>query len=135
MAKVIKTTFKLRRDTAENWARNNPVLAQAEPGYETDTRCLKIGDGTTDWNNLPYFGTNNTPGGEPVEMTDELIKHLEEYYNNSSKFINDDISKIKNYAFFNNSPAEVSCANATEIGAGAFMNFNLATVTLGDSYY
>lgn len=52
---VIKTTFRLKRGTAEAWARNNPVLALAEPGFEYDTGKLKIGDGVTAWNDLKYF--------------------------------------------------------------------------------
>jgi len=45
----------LRRDTAANWTSANPVLAQGEPGFETDTDKLKIGDGTTAWSSLPYY--------------------------------------------------------------------------------
>lgn len=48
------TTIKLRRDTAANWTANNPVLAQGEPGVETDTHQVKYGNGTTHWNDLPY---------------------------------------------------------------------------------
>lgn len=45
----------LRRDTAANWTAANPVLASGEPGYETDTGKLKIGDGATAWGALGYF--------------------------------------------------------------------------------
>ena len=44
-----------RRDTAANWSTNNPVLASGEPGYETNTGFLKMGDGETQWNDLSYF--------------------------------------------------------------------------------
>lgn len=47
--------FKLRRDTAANWTSNNPTLEQGEPGYETDTGKLKLGDGSTAWTSLSYF--------------------------------------------------------------------------------
>ncbi len=47
-------TFKLRRDTAANWASANPVLAAGEPGVETDTRRMKYGDGAATWNDLAY---------------------------------------------------------------------------------
>lgn len=50
------TTIKLRRGTAAEWATANPVLAEGEPGFETDTGKQKIGDGTTAWNDLPYIG-------------------------------------------------------------------------------
>ena len=44
--------FQLRRDTAANWASVNPVLALGEPGVETDTLKVKVGDGSTAWNSL-----------------------------------------------------------------------------------
>lgn len=57
--------FLLRRDTAENWTSTNPILADGEQGYETDTKKMKIGNGTTAWSSLPYFtgggGTTTTP--------------------------------------------------------------------------
>ena len=43
-----------RRDTAANWTSNNPTLAAGEIGFETDTKKLKIGDGTTAWTSLAY---------------------------------------------------------------------------------
>ena len=51
--------FQLRRDLSTNW---NPstILQAGEPGYETDTYKLKIGDGIKRWINLPYIG--NTIG-------------------------------------------------------------------------
>lgn len=52
---VIKTTFKLRRGLSAAWARNNPTLAAGEPGFELDTYRLKIGDGSTPWQELAYF--------------------------------------------------------------------------------
>lgn len=50
-------TIQLRRDTAARWARINPVLADGEPGVERgddDVEKLKIGDGSTPWNDLDY---------------------------------------------------------------------------------
>ena len=44
-----------RRDTASNWTTKNPILGSGEFGYETDTKKIKMGDGTTTWNSLPYF--------------------------------------------------------------------------------
>lgn len=58
--KYILTTFQFRRGLAQNWTKNNPVLAQGEPGFERDTYKLKIGDGVTPWNDLAYFGGTAT---------------------------------------------------------------------------
>ena len=48
------TKIQFRRDTAGNWTNTNPVLNQGEPGFETDTGKLKIGNGSNNWNCLPY---------------------------------------------------------------------------------
>lgn len=48
--------IEFRRDTAAHWTATNPVLAAGEPGWETDTGNLKIGDGSTAWAGLAYFG-------------------------------------------------------------------------------
>jgi hypothetical protein len=49
--------FQLRRDNSTSWNSVNPILAEGEPGLESDTLKLKIGDGVTNWNNLPYYTT------------------------------------------------------------------------------
>ena len=51
---VLNTIFQFKRGQSEAWSRNNPILRAAEPGYELDTGKLKIGDGVTHWNDLPY---------------------------------------------------------------------------------
>lgn len=55
MPTVLKTTFKLKRGTAARWAELNLVLEQGEPGFVYDENRLKIGDGITPWNDLPYI--------------------------------------------------------------------------------
>jgi hypothetical protein len=47
--------IQLRRGTASEWTTANPVLAQGEMGVETDTLKVKLGNGSTAWNSLPYF--------------------------------------------------------------------------------
>ena len=46
----------LKSNTRSQWATVNPVLLAGEPGLESDTENLKIGDGKTVWSGLPYFG-------------------------------------------------------------------------------
>ena len=48
--------IQFKRGTAEALARVNPILAVGEPGFVTDENRLKIGDGVTAWNDLPYIG-------------------------------------------------------------------------------
>lgn len=48
------TRIQIRRGTAAEWTSENPVLADGEPGYERNTKRVKIGDGSTRWVSLPY---------------------------------------------------------------------------------
>lgn len=56
MAEVLDYRFRLRRARAATWASLNDVLLDGELGLERDTGRVKIGDGTTPWNSLPYWG-------------------------------------------------------------------------------
>ena len=49
MTITLNALQKQRRDTASNWTSNNPTLLDGEFGWETDTKKLKIGDGSTAW--------------------------------------------------------------------------------------
>lgn len=63
MAEIVKQLFTqilLRNDTKQAWENadlvESPlVLGKGEIGVEIDTNQFKIGDGTTNWKNLPYF--------------------------------------------------------------------------------
>jgi hypothetical protein len=50
----VETRIQLRRDTAANWTSVNPVLSSAEVGVESDTLRMKVGNGSSAWNALPY---------------------------------------------------------------------------------
>ena len=52
--------IQYRRDIASQWTAENPVLAVGEPGYETDTDKIKIGDRSTAWTSLAYSGGGST---------------------------------------------------------------------------
>lgn len=46
--------IQTRRGTAAQWTSANPILKAGELGVETDTRKMKVGDGTTAWTSLLY---------------------------------------------------------------------------------
>jgi|SRR5690242_1051242 hypothetical protein len=48
-------TFQFRRGTASEWTLDNPILHAGEPGFESDTGKLKMGDGVHNWADLEYF--------------------------------------------------------------------------------
>lgn len=57
--------IKVCHDTAANFKTNNPTLLVGEWALETDTKKMKIGDGSTAYNALPY---------STAEDSDEWIK-------------------------------------------------------------
>ena len=82
MAKtVVNTTLKFKRGAAATWVRLNPVLGSGEPGFETDTGKLKIGDGVSRWIDLPY--QNETANDDFVthkELQEALVEiNLDNY--------------------------------------------------------
>jgi|GEM_PF-5334839 len=64
--KVIKAIPANRIDTASNWSSVNPILENGEVAYELDPDGLpgkyKVGNGTTAWNDLPYFSRKKLIG-------------------------------------------------------------------------
>ncbi len=57
-----------RNDTATNWRLKNPILKKGELGLEVNTSLMKIGDGVTTWNNLPYAGAEALTTDELDEL-------------------------------------------------------------------
>jgi hypothetical protein len=59
---TVPKKLQLRRDTAATWLAVNPILAEGEIGYESDTNAMKIGNGIATWSELVYFNANVTQG-------------------------------------------------------------------------
>jgi len=53
------TRIQVRRGTGAAWTTSNTVLDVGEFGYNTTTNQLKIGNGSTSWNDLTYFVTDS----------------------------------------------------------------------------
>lgn len=70
------TKIQFRRDTAANWTSANPILSEAELGYEKDTGKFKLGDGITAWNDQSYFssGALSVNGLSPDETGNITIE-------------------------------------------------------------
>src|SRR5689334_3296384 len=80
---MAKARIKMRGDTAARWTSENPILLTREWGFETDSFTLsggvrhykfKIGDGVTEWVDLPYARLAAVGGGGGatafIELTD-----------------------------------------------------------------
>lgn len=73
------TVFRLKRGLAASWAGTNPVLEQGEPGAETDTGQLKVGDGVNHWNDLPYSGNRDVSIVEATTPTLIPLKNVTQW--------------------------------------------------------
>lgn len=56
----IQVTLKIRQDTRTGWLNRNPILGAGEYGFEVDTNLIKIGNGTSTWEQLPYLNKINS---------------------------------------------------------------------------
>ena len=53
--------LQFKRGTTKAFEQINPVLLYGEPSFEKDSYKMKIGDGTTKYNDLPYIGYQDAP--------------------------------------------------------------------------
>lgn len=88
--------IQLRRGTASQWTTINPVLANGEAGYETDTRKIKVGNGTSTWSQLQYMVASTIPGSlatlSDVDATAKQNGSVLYYDSAAGKFLADDIT-------------------------------------------
>jgi hypothetical protein len=66
----MSVSIRLRQDTAELWENRDPVLHQGELGVDTTNMKMKLGDGFTRWNALPYVGDLDEVRAEYGNQTD-----------------------------------------------------------------
>jgi hypothetical protein len=64
--------FQLRRATEAQWISTNPVLLPGEPAVSTDTKQIKIGNGSN-WVNTDYI---NLAGGVGASGTPTTLQSL-----------------------------------------------------------
>lgn len=60
--------IQVRRGTAAEWTAANTTLAAGEFGYETDSKRLKVGDGSAAWADLAYI----SPGPNSVVASSNI---------------------------------------------------------------
>lgn len=66
---VLTVRIRQKYDTAENWSTNNPILLAGEIGIESNTNRIKIGNGTSHWNDLTYASGGGGEGGSVIVDT------------------------------------------------------------------
>ena len=63
--------------TSQGWTDENPVLLLGELGYETDTKFLKVGNGTVSWKDLEYMYQNADGQNSGLLSPENLTKLLQ----------------------------------------------------------
>lgn len=71
---TLNTLLMFRAGLSSAWQASNIILNEGEPGYETDTHILKIGDGVTAYNDLPAVSGDDS-------LAEQLQAHLSNYNN------------------------------------------------------
>jgi hypothetical protein len=119
-------TLQFRRGTASQWSNANPTLAAGEMGIETDTNQFKLGDGSTDWNTLPYGGIQGPPAALSSVVFTSTIS--------LSTLTADSIYFKSSIQFYGGAPGfYASTLNYVSTNAPTAVSFNTATGELGYS--
>lgn len=85
------TTILLKRGKSSSWETQNLLLQRGEPGFETDTGRLKIGDGVTLWNDLGYIGDD----GQNIANAFNLLKSQIENDYATKMYVDDLIESLE----------------------------------------
>jgi hypothetical protein len=59
----MSSIIQIKRGTATAWTSANPTLNAGEMGFESDTKKMKVGDGSTAWTSLGYTVTDGDISG------------------------------------------------------------------------
>ena len=117
------TTLQQRHDTAANWKAANPIPMDGELCFETDSKRFKIGNGAKNYNDLPYYRSDEDNG---------YLKNLDKLYDGedlSVKFA-DEISGYSDvWAWIK---ARITANNYEGIHVGDYIPVALSAGTISD---
>lgn len=129
------TVIQLRRDTKDNWAKYDPVLAAGEIAVQTDTYQIKVGDGLKKWSELPFvsFGFLDRPEEMLEYMSVTAILYDANNLVTEMDFVNG-AKELFNYDSNNNlTELDITDTDGTtviyKVTYGYDSNGNLTTVT------
>jgi len=131
MAEEIRR-MRQKYDTTVNWASSNPTLAVSEFGVEEPVSGqlkLKIGDGVTAWNGLPYFG----------DVTSSVVEHIftgsEDSYTFDVSSFSSAVSRLRIDGLLRSQAAAIEDTILIRLNADAGSNYDCSyyevTATIG----
>ncbi len=129
MAKVINTTFKIRRGDSSVWMNNNPTLEDGELGFELDTGRLKIGREQMDWISLPYIDDQLTLEINNIIST---VANLNDTVSKENQFIRNEFAAA-DLQNANKLTEEIARATSAEAQIGANLNEEISRATAAES--
>ena len=93
-SRYVTARLSIRRGLKDAWEQENTILLDGELAWESDTKRLKVGDGVSAWNDLPYYtvGDSETAG---TVIHDSTV--LPEYVNSVSSAVEYFGAKFKVY--------------------------------------
>jgi len=99
------SSIQLKRGTSSQWFTKNPILKNGELGVETDTKKIKLGNGTSQWNSLNYINT----------VPEDLGNTLDSYIESSEKGIAGGVATLNLQGVIPDSQISPTIARDTEI--------------------
>ena len=90
-------------NTRDNWYKSNPVLLDGEIGLEKlppsnkSNYAIKIGDGITDWNHLPYIAFENAGNMLVQSCTQAEYDAMEKHDEKTVYYVTDEYGKVHRY--------------------------------------
>ena len=132
------TRMQQRRGTAAQWTAANPVLAAGEIGFETDTNKFKMGNGSSAWSALQYFGNASELQAAidaVVGLAPETLNTLSELADalgDNPDFLNDLATKESpELTGVPTAPTADSTTNTTQIATTAFVQAKVNALVNG----
>lgn len=82
-APTVRASLILKHGSSSDWENINPILQAGELGIELDTGLMKVGNGSSDYKNLPYINISSNKVEEIVEekMNDALSSYIQKSEN------------------------------------------------------
>jgi hypothetical protein len=82
----LKKNILFKSIPAADWTSLNPLLKEGEPGIESDTGKMKVGDGSTRWSDLDYQAADKA---NAEDLSDKADKSNVLELNNTTPFTPD----------------------------------------------
>jgi hypothetical protein len=85
----INSKIQIRKGSANEWDTANPILDLGEPGFDSTNSIIKIGDGSTHWNDLRPINESfnkqtfniDSPQSELLINNGYVVGSVDVYYN------------------------------------------------------